>query len=191
MDAPADSFRLLVESVQDYAIYLLATDGTIQSWNAGAQRLKGYTATEIIGSNFARFFSSEDARAGKPTQLLQRALDDGRVEDIGWRFRKDGSQFWASAVITTLRDASGAHVGFATVTRDLTDRVDRRTDRRSQRGLADVARSDRPERSRFSQRSCMGSDPSRRRRACRGDLDSGARFCDALSRRVPASPRDR
>ncbi|HEY1546426.1 MAG TPA: PAS domain S-box protein, partial [Kofleriaceae bacterium] len=123
MDAPADSFRLLVESVQDYAIYLLATDGTIQSWNAGAQRLKGYTATEIIGSNFARFFSSEDARAGKPTQLLQRALDDGRVEDIGWRFRKDGSQFWASAVITTLRDASGAHVGFAKVTRDLTDRA--------------------------------------------------------------------
>jgi PAS domain S-box-containing protein len=123
MDTPAESFRLLVESVQDYAIYLLAPDGTIRSWNAGAERLKGYTANEIIGSNFSRFFSKQDADAGKPARLLQRALDEGRVEDIGWRYRKDGSQFWASAVITTLRDASGAHVGFAKVTRDLTDRA--------------------------------------------------------------------
>jgi PAS domain S-box-containing protein len=111
-----------VESVQDYAIYLLAPDGTIQSWNAGAQRLKGYTADEITGRNFAQFFSPEDRSAGKPQSLLSRALADGRVEDVGWRFRKDGSQFWASAVITTLRDATGKHIGFAKVTRDLTDR---------------------------------------------------------------------
>src|SRR6185312_8326094 len=104
IELPAEAFRLLVESVQDYAIYLLAPDGTIQSWNAGAQRLKGYTAAEIIGTSFARFFSPEARAAGKPQWLLQRALAEGRIEDVGWRFRKDGSQFWASAVLTALRD---------------------------------------------------------------------------------------
>src|SRR3569623_335919 len=97
VELSADTFRLFVDSVQDYAIYLLAPDGTIQSWNAGAHRLKGYTAVEIIGQNFARFFSAEDREAGKPQSLLQRARDRGRAEDVGWRFRKDGSQFWASA----------------------------------------------------------------------------------------------
>ncbi|MEO8552896.1 MAG: PAS domain S-box protein, partial [Kofleriaceae bacterium] len=116
-------FRLLVESVQDYAIYLLAPDGTIRSWNTGAQRLKGYTAPEIVGENFARFFGPEDRASGKPQALLERALADGRAEDVGWRYRKDGSQFWASAVITTLRDATGKHIGFAKVTRDLSDRA--------------------------------------------------------------------
>src|SRR6185295_5502346 len=106
VELTADTFRLLVESVQDYAIYLLAPDGTIQSWNAGAQRLKGYTATEIIGQNFDRFFTPEDRGNGKPRWLLERALAEGRIEDVGWRRRKDGSQFWASAVLTTLRDAS-------------------------------------------------------------------------------------
>ncbi|HEX3867322.1 MAG TPA: PAS domain S-box protein [Gemmatimonadaceae bacterium] len=123
MDVPADLFRLLVESVQDYAIYLLDTNGVIQSWNAGAQRLKGYSAAEIVGEHFSRFFSPPDAHAGKPLQVLARALSEGRVEDIGWRVRKDGSRFWASAIITTLRDPSGKHVGFAKVTRDLTDRA--------------------------------------------------------------------
>jgi PAS domain S-box-containing protein len=122
VELTADTFRLLVESVQDYAIYILAPDGTVQSWNAGAQRLKGYTAREIVGRNFEEFFSSEDRAAGKPKWLLQRALATGPAEDLGWRFRKDGSQFWASALITPLRDANGRHVGFAKVTRDLTDR---------------------------------------------------------------------
>jgi PAS domain S-box-containing protein len=122
VDLPAETFRLLVESVQDYAIYLLAPDGTIRSWNAGAERLKGYTASEIIGDNFARFFGVEDRAAGRPAGLLARALSLGHTEDVGWRYRKDGSRFWASAVITTLRDASGTHVGFAKVTRDLTER---------------------------------------------------------------------
>ena len=93
VELPGEAFRLLVESVQDYAIYLLAPDGTIQSWNAGAQRLKGYTAAEIVGQNFARFFSPEDRDARKPQSLLARTLATGRVEDVGWRFRKDGSQF--------------------------------------------------------------------------------------------------
>jgi PAS domain S-box-containing protein len=122
VELSAETFRLLVDSVQDYAIYLLAPDGTIQSWNAGAHRLKGYTAAEIIGQNFARFFSPEDRDAGKPQSLLQRAVERGRVEDVGWRFRKDGSQFWASALLTALHDTSGKHIGFAKVTRDLTDR---------------------------------------------------------------------
>jgi len=121
METPAEAFRLLVESVQDYAIYLLAPDGTVQSWNAGAERLKGYAGAEIIGESFAKFFSPEDRASGKPRHLLERALADGRIESVGWRFRKDGSQFWASALITTLRDSTGKHVGFAKVTRDLTD----------------------------------------------------------------------
>jgi PAS domain S-box-containing protein len=116
-------FRLLVESVEDYAIYLLALDGTIQSWNAGARRLKGYTSAEIVGRNFATFFSPEDREAGRPRVLLGAALEGGRIEDVGWRFRKDGSQFWASAVITTLRGPNGQPIGFAKVTRDLTERA--------------------------------------------------------------------
>ncbi|HEX3476103.1 MAG TPA: PAS domain S-box protein [Kofleriaceae bacterium] len=123
MELADEHFRLLVESVADYAIYLLEPDGTIRSWNAGAQRLKGYTAAEIVGHSFAQFFTPEARAGGKPAQLLAMALRDGRVEDIGWRVRKDGSQFWASAVITALHDRAGAHIGFAKVTRDLTDRA--------------------------------------------------------------------
>jgi len=123
MQLADEHFRILVEQVEDYAIYFLAADGTVGSWNAGAQRLKGYESREIVGQSFATFFTAEDRAHGKPIHLLSRALRDGRVEDVGWRVRKDGSQFWASAVITTLRDASGAHIGFAKVTRDLTDRT--------------------------------------------------------------------
>ncbi len=122
MDLADEHFRLLVESVEDYAIYLLEPDGTVRSWNAGAQRLKGYTAAEIVGRSFSQFFSAEDRAAGKPQRLLREAFEHGRIEDVGWRIRKDGSQFWASAVLTTLRDRDGKHVGFAKVTRDLTDR---------------------------------------------------------------------
>lgn len=121
VELPAEMFRLLVESVVDYAIYLLAPDGTVRSWNAGAQRLKGYTADEIIGENFARFFPAQAREAGKPDQLLERARSLGHIEDVGWRVRKDGSQFWASATMTALRDASDQLIGFAKVTRDLTD----------------------------------------------------------------------
>ena len=90
MELAPETFRLLVESVEDYAIYLLALDGTVESWNAGARRLKGYTGSEIIGQNFATFFSPEDRAAGKPASLLRRTLAAGRTEDVGWRFRKDG-----------------------------------------------------------------------------------------------------
>jgi PAS domain S-box-containing protein len=118
----ADLFRLLVDRVLDYAIFLLTTDGYVASWNAGAERLKGYVAGEIIGQSFERFYTPEDRAAGRPMELLGRARVAGRVEEEGWRVRKDGSRFWASVVITALRDDSGQLVGFAKVTRDLTER---------------------------------------------------------------------
>jgi len=122
MQLADEHFRLLVESVQDYAIYLLDPGGVVSSWNAGAERLKGYRADEVIGRHLSTFFSPEDRAAGKVEHLLAIARADGRVEDIGWRFRKDGTAFWASAVITTLYDRGGVHIGFAKVTRDLTER---------------------------------------------------------------------
>ncbi|HEX5064411.1 MAG TPA: response regulator [Kofleriaceae bacterium] len=102
MNLADDQFRLLVESVQDYAIYLLDPSGLVRSWNAGAERLKGYTAEEAIGRSLATFFIPDDRASGKPQQLLAAALKFGRYEDSGWRVRKDGSQFWANAVITAL-----------------------------------------------------------------------------------------
>jgi PAS domain S-box-containing protein len=118
----SDQFRLLVDSVKDYAIFLLSPDGLVMSWNAGAERIKGYTASEIIGKHFSTFYQSADARSGKPDDELRIATSEGRYEEEGWRVRKDGSLFWASVVITALRDERGEIVGFAKVTRDLTER---------------------------------------------------------------------
>ena len=115
-------FRLLVESVEDYAIFMLDPRGIITSWNAGAQRLKGYAAEEIIGRPFDVFYTPEDRSSGKASRELERATRDGRYEEEGWRVRKDGSRFWANVVLTALRDESGSLVGFAKVTRDLTER---------------------------------------------------------------------
>jgi PAS domain S-box-containing protein len=117
-----EAYRLLISEVRDYAIFLLDPKGFIRSWNAGAKRLKGYTADEIIGRHFSVFYSEEDRRNNRPQTLLETALKDGRVEDEGWRVRKDGSQFWADVVITALYDETGQHFGFAKVTRDLTER---------------------------------------------------------------------
>lgn len=117
-----ESFRLLVESVQDYAIFLLDPEGRVLSWSVGAERLKGYAASEIIGRSFELFYPEEAVARGWPQEELRRAAADGRFEDEGWRLRKDGTRFWASVVITALRDGSGALSGFAKVTRDLTDR---------------------------------------------------------------------
>ena len=115
-------YGLLVESVQDYAIFALDPSGHILSWNEGAFRLKGYTADEIIGRHFSIFYPPEDIARGKTAWELEVATREGRVEDEGWRVRKDGSRFWANVVITALRDPSGALVGFGKVTRDLTER---------------------------------------------------------------------
>ena len=115
-------YRLLVDSVQDYAIFALDPDGVIVSWNEGARRLKGYEPNEIIGRHFSTFYSPGDIANGKPQRELVEATEKGRVEDEGWRIRKDGSRFWANVVITALRDDDRKLVGFAKVTRDLTDR---------------------------------------------------------------------
>jgi PAS domain S-box-containing protein len=117
-----DSFRLLVEGVMDYAIFLLSPDGTIRTWNAGARRLKGYEAFEIIGKHFSIFYPVEAIESGWPDFELKKASDEGRFEDQGWRLRKDGSQFWANVIITALHDRNGNLYGFSKVTRDFTDR---------------------------------------------------------------------
>jgi PAS domain S-box-containing protein len=124
-------FRLLVEAVQDYAIFMLDTEGRISSWNLGAERLKGYKASEIIGQHFSRFYPAEDIRAMKPQRELEDALRDGRVEDEGWRLRNDGSRFWANVVITALKDKEGRAIGFSKVTRDFTERMQAQRDLRA------------------------------------------------------------
>jgi PAS domain S-box-containing protein len=115
-------FQLLVESVHDYAIYLLTPDGFIQSWNTGAQRFKGYTADEIVGQHFSRFYTPEDRERGEPARALHVALTEGKYENEGWRVRKDGVRFWASVVIDPVHDPSGRLIGFAKVTRDITEK---------------------------------------------------------------------
>lgn len=116
------SFRLLVDAVQDYAIFLISPAGEVLTWNLGANRIKGYTPEEIIGSHFSTFYTAEDRDAGRPQRLLDIARREGRVEDEGWRVRKDGTRFWADVVISALRDDAGEIVAFAKVTRDLTER---------------------------------------------------------------------
>jgi PAS domain S-box-containing protein len=115
-------FRRLVESVRDYAIFLLTPEGHIASWNSGAELIKQYQAPEIIGQHFSIFYEPEAVASGWPQEELRRAIAQGRFEDEGWRVRKDGTRFWANVVISPLRDASGALVGFSKVTRDLTER---------------------------------------------------------------------
>ena len=113
-------FRLLVSTIQDYAIFFLDRDGHVVTWNDGAERIKGYRADEIIGRHFSCFYLPEDVVQGKPARELQVAAADGRYQDDGWRIRKDGSRFWASVVITALHDATGQLLGFGKVTRDMT-----------------------------------------------------------------------
>ena len=116
-----ERFRLLVSEVTDYAILMLDPEGGIASWNAGAERIKGYKPDEIIGQHFSRFYTTEDVERGKPAYELKVARERGRFEDEGWRVRKNGTQFWANVVITALRDATGRLRGFGRVTRDITE----------------------------------------------------------------------
>src|SRR5262245_51154063 len=116
-------FELLVEAVADYAIYMLDPEGFVTTWNSGAERIKGYQAIEIIGQHFSRFFSPEDRATGLPERILETARCCGRHEAEGWRVRKDGSRFWANAIIQPVRDEHGALLGFAKITRDITERV--------------------------------------------------------------------
>lgn len=117
-----DFYRLLVSSIQDYAIFLLDPNGVISTWNLGAQKLKGYTPEEVIGKHFSVFYPKVDQDAGKPAKFLETARKLGHVESEGWRTKKDGSRFWANTTITALKGKSGELIGFAKVTRDLTER---------------------------------------------------------------------
>lgn len=115
-------FRLLIDAVVDYAIYMIDPDGIIISWNAGARRFKGYEEAEIIGQHFSRFYTDDDRGVGKPQKALDTAIREGRFEGEGWRVRKDGTHFWSHVVIDPIYDPSGQLLGFAKITRDLTDR---------------------------------------------------------------------
>jgi PAS domain S-box-containing protein len=115
-------FRLLVQGVTDYAIYMLSPEGTVTNWNSGAERIKGYTHDEIVGSHFSRFYTPEDQAAGVPKRALSTAATAGRFEAEGWRVRKDGTRFWAHVIIDAIHDDEGKLLGFAKITRDLTEK---------------------------------------------------------------------
>ena len=117
-----ERFRMLVQGVTDYAIYMLSPSGEITNWNAGARRIKGYEESEVIGSHFSRFYTAEDNEKGMPANALRVASEAGRYESEGWRSRKDGTRFWAHVVIDAIRDEDGVLVGFAKITRDITER---------------------------------------------------------------------
>ncbi len=131
---PSDRYEMLVRAVTDYAIYMLDLDGNIVSWNAGAERLKGYAETEIVGQHFSNFFTPEERAAGKPATALKTVAETGRWEDEGWRVRKNGTRFWALAVLDAIPDTDGKLVGFAKITRDMTER------RLAQQALAESER---------------------------------------------------
>ncbi|RYZ86431.1 MAG: PAS domain S-box protein, partial [Moraxellaceae bacterium] len=122
LHASEEQFRLLVQGVTDYAIYMLSPNGEITNWNAGAKRIKGFEHSEVIGTHFSRFYTEEDRAANMPMIALDTALKEGRFEKEGWRVRKDGSRFWAHVVIDPIRSDLGELVGFAKVTRDVTER---------------------------------------------------------------------
>ena len=121
-DIGARRFELLVSAVKDYAIYLLDREGYVASWNAGAERFKGYTADEIIGQHFSRFYTEEDRATGLPARALATAASEGAFEAEGWRVRKDGTRFWTSVVIDPVFGDDGELIGYAKVTRDITDK---------------------------------------------------------------------
>jgi PAS domain S-box-containing protein len=127
-------FRLLVSGVTDYALYMLDPNGIVTNWNAGGQRIKGYLPEEIIGKHFSRFYSAADQAAGRPARALKHALEHGRYEEEGWRVRKDGTFFWASVVIDPIRDDDNRLIGFAKITRDISER------RESQQNLEKIQR---------------------------------------------------
>ncbi len=122
-----------MQAVVDYAIYMLDPRGIVTSWNAGGERIKGYQTSEIVGQHFRRFFTEEDRTAGLPERALETAAREGKYEAEGWRVRKDGTRFWASVVLDAIRDKHGTLIGFAKITRDITER---RADRARPAGSA-------------------------------------------------------
>src|ERR671936_2140714 len=138
----SDAFRLLVENVTEYAIYMLDRDGYVLTWNAGGKRIKGYDADEILGKHFSIFYTAADAKRGKPDYALRIAEGEGRFEDEGWRVRRDGSRFWAHVVITALRSPDGRLIGYAKITSDLTEQKRREDERAALLALERQARED-------------------------------------------------
>jgi len=130
-----EPFKLLVQSILDYAIYLLDPNGFVTSWNAGAERIKGFQADEIVGQHFSKFYTEEDRKAGMPERVLETARREGKFEGEGWRVRKDGSRFWASVVVDAIKNDSGEVIGFAKITRDMTEK------RAAQQALLEAERS--------------------------------------------------
>ena len=120
--ASEERFRLLVQGVSDYAIYMLSPEGVVSNWNIGAERIKGYSEQEIVGLHFSRFYTEEERAGGLPARALETAAREGRYEAEGWRMRKDGTRFWAHVIIDAIHDDSGALIGFAKITRDLTEK---------------------------------------------------------------------
>jgi PAS domain S-box-containing protein len=133
-DISDDPFRLLVQSIVDYAIYILDPTGRVTSWNAGAERIKGFNADEVIGKHFSLFYTEEDRKAGTPDRVLETARREGKFEGEGWRVRKGGTPFWASVVVDAIKDEQGKLVGFAKITRDMTEK------RAAQQALFDAER---------------------------------------------------
>ena len=119
-----DPFKLLIQSIVDYAIYMLDPTGVVTSWNAGAERIKGFQTEEIVGQHFSQFYTDEDRKAGLPRKVLETARCEGKFEGEGWRVRKDGSRFWASVVIDRINDENGKLIGFAKITRDMTEKME-------------------------------------------------------------------
>ncbi len=117
----SDPFKLLVQSIVDYAIYMLDPNGFVTSWNAGAERIKGFQTEEIVGKHFSTFYTEEDRKSGLPNKVLETARTEGKYQGEGWRVRKDGTRFWASVVVDRINDETGKHVGFAKITRDMSD----------------------------------------------------------------------
>jgi PAS domain S-box-containing protein len=115
-------YRLLIEAITDYAIYMLDPGGFVTSWNPGAERLKGYKEEEIVGRHFSTFYTDEDRESGLPALALRLAQEEGRFEREGWRLRKDGSRFWANVIIDPIRDSQGELIGFAKITRDISEK---------------------------------------------------------------------
>ena len=130
----SDPFKLLIQSIVDYAIYMLDPDGNVTSWNAGAERIKGFRSEEIIGKHFSTFYTEEDRKAGMPAKVLDTARREGKFAGEGWRVRKDGSRFWASVVVDRINDENGELLGFAKITRDMTEQ------REAQQALLDAER---------------------------------------------------
>ena len=133
-DLKGDPFKLLIQSIVDYAIYMLDPNGFVTSWNAGAERIKGFQTEEIVGQHFSTFYTEEDRKAGMPEKVLATARKEGKFEGEGWRVRKDGTRFWASVVVDRINDEKGRLVGFAKITRDMTEK------REAQLALLDAER---------------------------------------------------